>query len=283
MRPTFIPPLLLLSMLLLLSCESRETKDAKALIAEARALQSRGEDEEAIRILDSLQRSCPQAVKQRREALALSRDLHLRISTADSAQSAMSMSELTAELERRQGEFVTITTPDMPDETLLRYRGYDPSRAVGEPFLDTYIQSDGQIEMVGGYTAAKARDIVSLRVEAEDGTYAVSDTIPYDGGRNYRFGDDGRTFHRLTLSLGAAERVARFVASSSSARSLRVSFDDGRGARVGSFTLSSDARRSISETYAFYATYVEIKNLEEKLSKHEARKMIYHRQKLGAK
>ncbi len=266
---------LLVFFLLCSGCQSEETKSARSLLIQAQTMQADEQYEEAIQLLDSLQTSYPKAVEERRQALALSRTLRLHISTRDSALIVPRIAELMADLERRHTDYVRVMIPDMPDETLMRYKGYDPSKSIGAPFLDVYIQSDGQIEMVGGYTDSRTRDIVGLRVIASDGTYAVSDTIAYDRGRNYRYQDGRQTHHRLTLSLQAAERIGAFVASSSSAPVLKVAFLTPDCTTVSTFTLTPQARHAIAETYAFYTTYVEVKNLEERLSKHEARKNLY--------
>lgn len=275
MKKILLLSLALVGTVLLCSCESKEIKEAKALLQQADDLRVQEQYDEALILLDSLQDTYPTAVDQRREALAMTRDLRLITDRRDSAEIAPRMEQMIEDLERREKSFSKVTVPDMPDETLMRYKGYDPSQASGQPFLDAYIQSDGQIEMVGGYTAGKTRDIVGLRVSAPDGSYVVSDTIAYDGGRNYRFEDSGHVHHRLTLSLDAAKRIGVFVAHSSSARTLKVVFLDAKGAEVGSFALTADARHAIVETYAFFATYVEIKNMEERLSKFEARKELY--------
>lgn len=272
----------LLSLLILCnSCVSEETKQARNLLEQAKALQAQNQYNEAIVLLDSLQDVCQSAVAERREALALTRQLRLHISTSDSAELAPRLSELIAELERRDADFQRVVTPDMPDETLMRYKGYDPSRSVGRPFVDAYIQSNGQIELVGGYTASTTVDIVGMRISSSDGTFEVSDTIPYDGGRNYRFTDAGRTHHRLTFSLEAAQRLAHFVTTAPAP--LRVTFVRANGANVGAFDLPSDARKSIAETYTYFATYLEIKNIEERLAKHEARREAFYQKTSSSK
>ena len=201
--------------------------------------------------------------------------LHLQqlVRTATAKRDSIRMSSLAEEgvarLDSLQRLFKLIEYPRMPDENILRYKGYDPSAANPEAnFLDAYIKADGKIQLIAGTSAPKAQGVTYLRLmEEAGGTYVLSDTIPYDKALNYRFRTGGVTHERLTLSLEASERLGAFVHATPTSSAIRASF----GPQGAAFMLSKTAREAIAATYEYFRTYVAIKNAEGRLDAATAR------------
>lgn len=268
MRHLFIPSILI-ALLTLTGCVSREERAAKHLLAEAQIAYTGSNYVEALTLLDSLHRTYPGAVDTRKVALHLQQLARSGSARHDSLEMSMLSQVGIARLDSLGGLFKLLEYPGMPEENVLRYKGYDPSEADPKAsFLDAYIKADGQIQLIAGTSAPKAQDITYLRLqEKSGGTFVVSDTIPYDRALNYRFQAGGVTHERLTLSLEGSERLAEFVHRTPLDVAIRASF----GPQGATFTLSKTAREAISATYEYFRTYVAIKNAEGRLDAATAR------------
>lgn len=267
--------LLLSTAFLLVSCsDDGSNKDAEALLSEARTLSTsdeRADQERAVLLFDSLHKAYPTEVSLRKEAIYLSRQLRLKMSEADSADFADRYATDSALLVRMDPLFVRSKHPTLPDdETVMRYRGYEPQDARGKLFLDILLRHDASLQIVVGTTGDRPVRFTSVKVEVpETGAYEVSDTIPIsDKGRNYLFSSGGQTRLRLTLSLAGSERIASFIAlKAPEKKPLTLSLmRDGK--EVQKFALTPSQTETVTETYCFYATYVELKNLEERMQRH---------------
>lgn len=267
--------LLLSTAFLLVSCsDDGSNKDAEALLSEARTLSTsdnRADQERAVFLFDSLHKAYPTEVSLRKEAIYLSRQLRLKMSEADSADFADRYATDSALLVRMDPLFVRSKHPTLPDdETVMRYRGYEPQDARGKLFLDILLRHDASLQIVVGTTGGRPVRFTSVKVEVpETGAYEVSDTIPIsDKGRNYLFSSGGQTRLRLTLSLAGSERIASFIAlKAPEKKPLTLSLmRDGK--EVQKFALTPSQTETVTETYRFYATYVELKNLEERMQRH---------------
>ena len=264
---------LLLSALLLSACGGRkENPEAVSLLNQARTLSEsrvRTDEDRALLLLDSIHKAFPVEVELRQAALDLSRKLRIRMSEEDSLFFANQYAKDSSLLIEMDPLFVRTKYPGLPeDETLMRYKGYEPKDVAGVLFLDVHLRHDARLEMVVGYTGTQS--ITSVRVsDAESGDFAESDTIPVsDSGRNYRFTTDGSTRHRLTLSPEGAARVAGFVSlKANDSKRVTVTLKYGDKA-VKSYTLTPVQVEAISQTYLFYAAYVEMKTLEGKQQRH---------------
>ena len=269
--------LLLLPLFTFLASSCRTTADpaAEKLLSEARALSEspvRRDRESALLLLDSLHKAFPTEVSLRKEAIRLSRLLRLGMSTEDSLLFATEYARDSALLSELDPLFIRSGYPGMPaDVTVMRYKGYEPKDATGALFLDILLRHDASLQIVAGCSGSKIPAITCLKAEDPvSGDYETGDTIPVtDAGRNYRFTTGGITRARLTLSQEASERIAAFVAlKESEGAALRFSLTDGGDKVIRSFALTPREAEAIRETYRFYAAYVEMKSLEEKMQRH---------------
>ena len=274
---TRLIPTLALSLMtaLLPACSGQKSDpDALKLFDEAKALSEspeRTNNEQATLLFDSLHKAFPNELKLRKEAIYLARQLRLRMSEEDSMTFSAQYAKDSALLMQMDPLFLRDKYPGMSDdETLMRYKGYKPQDAPGKLFLDVYLRHDARIEIVAGNTGNGVSPITSLIVsDPETGDFAASDTIPTsDTGRNYSFKADGITRHRLTLSREASARIAAFIAlKHREGGPVSVELQNN-GKKAATFAISALQKEAITETYRFYAAYVEMKTLEEQQQRH---------------
>lgn len=268
--------LLSLTLFLLTACESTETKGAKKLLQEAEVGYQQERYEDALQMIDSLHKTFPGAVKQRQAALELSRAARLAQGVRDLAYIQPRLEAALHAADSMYQAFELVEAPSMPDENIIRYKGYNPASQPDAPFLDIYIDYHGRLDLVAGISAGGKLGSHCIGIsESLGGTHIQSDTIPYDGGMNYRYETLGRHYERLTFSEERAAELASFVASSPAESSLRVEFGLESGKKGPSFVLSKNARKAISETYAYYAMMKSIEEMQLQLNRHEKRKERY--------
>ncbi len=270
-------PVLFAILLPLNACSSPEEKAAHSLLEKAHIEYTNGAYDIAIQLLDSIHMTYPTLIKERQRALALSQEVKFAKSTADSARVAPMLEEAVQSLEKMHRYFSELSYPDLPDETILRYKGLDASSNPRQPFLDAYLEHNGRLQLIAGCASRKLQRIEYITaLETRGDTYVSSDTIPYEGGRNYRFTSDNLVFERLTLSTDAGKRIAAFIATIPISTPIRVTFFSGTGEKKHSFVLSQKERTAIKGCYDYFSTYVSIKDMEDILNKHEQRRLRYN-------
>lgn len=162
----------------------------------------------------------------------------------------------------------------MPDENIIRYKGYNPSQHPEQPFLDIYIDSKGQLDLVAGISATYPIKSHSIKVvNPQEGTYLFSDTLTYDGGTNYRYNHLGRYYERLTFTNESGAKVAAFIYGATEGTPFKIEFGtEGRG-KAPSFTLTKEATTAIAHTYTYYQLLEFIKEGQLQLDRHQQRRL----------
>lgn len=272
--------ILFISSLFLCSCLSKEEKAAEKWLQDTQQLLSRQEYDLALALIDSLHLKYPTLVKIRKEALLLEKEIKLKKSTSDSAKVAPLLVKMKMELDSLIPLFYKDTIPDMPEETILRYKNHDPiKKDPSLPFLDAYLEQNGRLQVIAGCSGSATRNIEYIEVEEQASQTKVnSDTILYDGGRNYRYTDLGITYERLTISTSAGERIASLIANTLPKAKIKVTFYLKGNKPSISFYLPESSKKAISVSYHMYRTYVDIRTIEDILDKHKRRKEMYSRQ-----
>lgn len=258
--------------LLLVSCENKKEKEAKILFAEAQEMMSVENYEEALVLLDSLQQNYPKLTKIRRKAFELAKEARLAKGHRDSLYILPFLKNAELLADSLYQQFKLIEAPDMPEENILRYKGYDPSANPSIPFVDCYLTQDGSLKMIAGISASRPIGSYYVRFSnLSDGSFETSDTIPFDGGLNYRYEHLGRYYERLTFSPETTKRIAAFLFFVPENEQVRVRFylEDHSGGPE--FILKNTAREAIKETYTYHLLLQQILEIERELQIHESR------------
>lgn len=264
--------MILLSALMLFSCENKEQKAAEQLFKEAQAMVQNEQFEEALLLLDSLQNSYPELVEIRRKAFELSKVLRIEQGRKDSLVIVPELRALELIADSLYQSFKLIEVPDMPDENILRFKGYDPSVNSSSPFMDCYLTHNGELKLVAGISERYPINSIYVKVYDSKGQkFAVSDTIPYDGGLNYRYEYLSRYYERLTFSSEAASRVASFISELPDYEQIRMVFYREDGSAMPAHTLNNRAKEAIKGTYEYYALLQKMQAMDQRLRQHEQR------------
>lgn len=260
-------------MLLLSACESEETKGANTMLDTANQYYQEEAYDEALQLLDSLNKVYPKEVEAREQALALSREIRLARSRRDSLEIVPRMEALIQYTDSLYHEFTVVEAPSMPDETIIRYKGYNPASANPKgSFLDCYVDYDGTLELIAATSGTSTQGIAYIQVSENVGnTFVSSDTLVYDGGLNYRFQDLGHHYERLTFTGEKAIRVASFISNAPEHATLRVTFGLENGKKGRAFNLDKRTREAISKSYYYAKGLQDVSELQRELETHNRR------------
>lgn len=269
------------AMLLLSACESDESKGANSMLDTANQYYQQEVYDEALQLLDSLNKVYPKEVEARQQALALSREVRIARSRRDSLEIVPRMEALVQYTDSLYREFRLVEAPNMPDENIIRYKGFDPSLANPRgSFLDCYIANDGTLELIAATSGASTQGIAFVQVQESTGhTFVSSDTLAYDGGLNYRFQDLGRHYERLTFTGDKAIKIASFVANAPERATLKVTFGLENGKKGSAFDLDKKAREAITKSYQYAKGLLDIAELQRGLDTHSRRIVLENERK----
>lgn len=264
------------TLLLLSACESKERKGASAMLDTASQYYQQEAYEEALQLLDSLNKVYPKEVEAREQALALSREVRLARSRRDSLAIIPRMQALIQYTDSLYREFSLVEAPGMPDENIIRYKGYDPSSAnPQDSFLDCYIASDGTLELIAATSGADTQGVTHIQVsESVGNTFVSSDTLAYDGGLNYRFQDLGRHYERLTFTGEKAIKVASFITNAPERATIKITFGRENGKKGRVFNLDKRAKEAITKSYLYAQGLLDIAELQRGIDTHSRRLLL---------
>lgn len=232
--------------------------------------------DEALQVLDSLNKTYPKEVEAREQALSLRRTIRLVRSSQDSLQFSHQLEILVQFTDSLYREFVLVEVPGMPDENIIRYKGYNPSASNEKgTFLDCYIANDGTLELIAATSGRRIEGIAFIAVnESVGNTFVTSDTLAYDGGVNYRFENLGHHYERLTYTGDRAIKVAGFIANAPEDSTIKVTFGLENGKLGKSFILNPTAREAISKSYKYAKGLIDIAELQRSLDTHTRRLLL---------
>lgn len=281
MNRKYISLITLVVILVFGACNNHEEKEAMSLFASSSELFEEGSYDDALLMLDSLNKSFPKEIEARKEALNLMRKIKLAKSQQDSLSFVSEMQTLVQFSDSLYKDFVLVEAPKMPDENVIRYKGYNPSlNAPQANFLDCYIASDGTLELVAGTSSNHLQGVTYIIVKnSKEDSYIASDTLAYDGGMNYRYTDYGQHYERLIFTDAKALRIASFIASSENNNKLEVSFGLDNGRMGKPFELAPKAKQAITESYRYAKALADLKELQKGLDNHEKRLLLESKRK----
>ncbi|MDO4790731.1 MAG: hypothetical protein Q3998_07180 [Porphyromonas sp.] len=264
-----------LLLLLFAACSSESSKQANALVEEAKNALEAGQLEDATLLADSLHRSFPKEIESRKAVELIRKEAIDRICTRDIAYIDSLRPIKLEEISKLEEElFTRIENKEFADETLLRFKGFDGSSVSSAPFLDIYIkEKDMKIQLISGCASAgKGYGHVGfLIVDEKSGLEFRSDTIEYDGGVNYRFADGGVTYERITYPEQNALDLAALLGSMDMASGkIKVRLLSANN-KAPSFVLSSKAMEAIKGCGRLILLQKELEEMEKHYTRTQQR------------
>jgi hypothetical protein len=212
--------------LLLTACNGRE-KEAMAKLANAESMYERNDLIAAKSEIDSLRAWYPTEVKTLRAALELMRRIETKEAERDIAYCDSLLPIKQTELQEAVKGFVFEKEPDY--ESIGNYTPLQQTveRNVGRSYIRSEANEQGEICLTSVYFGYRPINHTGVKLSVKGGLFAETSSIPYDGGINYRFKDEGNISEIVTYKGEHGIEAIQFISANAKER-IKVDYTGGK-------------------------------------------------------
>jgi hypothetical protein len=212
---------------ILLPAGCGKTKDAHAELEHVRTLYETGHYAAAKTAIDTLRLRYPREIDVLRDALTLMR----LVERSESERNIAYCDSLTpiraAEAEVLKKAFVFEKNEDYEDIGNYIWKQQTVERNVERSYIRCGVNETGEIYLASVYFGRRPIRHSSLKISTPDGAYATTASIPYDGGMNYRFTDDGNTTEVVTYRGDHCLEAVRFICNADAKARIKAEYTGG--------------------------------------------------------
>jgi hypothetical protein len=214
--------------LFFLSCSCGDDKDAVRRLEQARSLYD-AEDFAAVKcLIDTINNHFPREIAVRKEALKLMRLTERAESERNIAFCDSLLPVLNIEFEKVKKNFVF-----EKDTTYDRTGKYIPpeksiERNIERSYLRYGVYENGELFIASVYFGSNPINHTGLKLSLKDGSSATTAVVPYDGGLNYRFKDNGFTTEVVTFEGDKCRDAALFIVNAPPQEPLKAEYTGGK-------------------------------------------------------
>ncbi|MBO5720048.1 MAG: hypothetical protein IKU59_00330 [Bacteroidales bacterium] len=235
--------LVFVASLLFVACDNNE--EARNLYFKAVELYNEGNYSQVKATTDSIKIVDNTAFDEIRAGLQLSRKAELAINENTMLYADSMLKILQKETEQKLKDFDLIKNEEYQTSGNLVYK-HDPNRdSQTKSCLRVYVTEDGEFVLLSVHSGSSAIEHESFKLSLNNGSFILSDAIPYDGANNYRYKINGMNVETITHKEPKTLAIAQFVIDAKGAP-IKVSYD---GKKPYSFTLEKSTRKAIIESY----------------------------------
>ncbi|MDR2791161.1 MAG: hypothetical protein LBB27_00235 [Tannerellaceae bacterium] len=148
---------------------------------------------------------------------------------------------------------------------------------IGRSYLRSGVTEQGEPFLASVYAGRRPIRHTALRISIPTGLYAQTPDVPFDGGRNYRFEDDGLFTEVVTYRGEQCLPLLQFLYENRNAGRLRADYLGGEAYYIH---INAKDLSNIASTYQFSHLLHDIVRFETERQK-SARRLDYLRQKLA--
>ncbi|MDD3061764.1 MAG: hypothetical protein PHX50_02880 [Massilibacteroides sp.] len=217
---------LLFAGLLLGSCSNRE-KEAMAKLDNARELYESGEFFAAKSEIDSIRLQYPKEFKVLKETLNLMRMVEQKEAERTLAFCDSLMPIRMAEVETLRKDFVFEKDSVYEEIGTFVFKQQTIERNISRCYVRCGVNEQGEMYLASVYYGNKPINHTSIKLSTPDGLYAETASIPYDGGVNYRFKDEGMNTEVVTYKGEAGLDAINFIYNNAEKR-IKVEYTGGK-------------------------------------------------------
>jgi len=248
---------LLLCLCLIISACSK-TDEARQRLAEANALYESGQYIAAKHLIDSVNMLYPREIEVRKGALRLMRLVERGESEQNIAFCDSVLPLYIAHTETLKKGFVFEKDTAYDVKGVYIWRTMTVERNVERSYIRCGVNEDGEMYVASVYFGARPIEHTGLKLTVKDDFFAATPSIPYDGGLNYRFKDNGNTTEVVTYKGDNCKDIAKLVYNADLKERIKAEYTGGK---PFSLYLSEADKAAIKATYALAETLSEITNM----------------------
>lgn len=243
-----------------------ESREARQRLDEATALYENKQFAAAKSIIDTINIRYPREIAVRKEALTLMRLTERGECERNIAYCDSMLPLYTAEAETLKKTFV-FEKDTAYDET-GRYvpPAMTIERNVERSYIRCGVNEEGEMYMASVYCGISPLNHTGLKLSTRDGLLAETPSIPYDGGLNYRFKDQGNTTEVVTYSGEHCKSIAGFFYAIDERERIKAEYTGGK---PFSLYLSDADKKNIRATCELAAVLSEITAMQKEIIRAE--------------
>lgn len=212
--------------ILLCSCGNQE-KEAKARLEGAQTMFENGELFAAKNEIDSIRTLYPKEVKVLRESLGLMRRVEIKEAERTLAYCDSLMPIRINEAEELRKAFVFEKDSVYEEVGTFIWKQQTIERNINRSYIRSGVNEKGEMYIASVYYGTSPINHTAIRLSAPDDLHAETAAIPYDGGVNYRFKDEGATTEVVTYKGEAGLDAINLIYNKAGER-IRVEFTGGK-------------------------------------------------------
>jgi len=210
-------------------------------------------------IIDSINTLYPREIEVRKAALQLMRMTEKGESMQNIAFCDSLLPIRTAEFEALKKGFVFEKDEAFDDKGNYIPPSMTVERNLERSYIRCGVNEDGEIYVASVYFGANPIDHTGLKFSTSGGVFAETPAIPYDGGVNYRFKDNGNTTEVVTYKGEKCKEIVNFVYALDAKERIKVEYTGGK---AFSFYMTDADRKALKATYDLTLVLLEIKAIQ---------------------
>ncbi|MDR2764206.1 MAG: hypothetical protein LBB90_04165 [Tannerella sp.] len=223
-----------------------KTEEARKQLQQARLLYENKQFSAAKNAIDSLRMWYPRELEVLKEALVLMRQAERGESERNIAFCDSLMPVRMEEAGKLKKGFVFEKDSVYEETGNYVWKQQIIERNVERSYVRCGVDEKGEIYLASVYFGKRPINHTGLKLSLPDGTYAETASIPYDGGLNYRFKDEGNITEVVTCKDENSLSAIHFVCASAEKARIKVEYTGGT---TFSLYLSENDRKAIRATY----------------------------------
>jgi hypothetical protein len=243
-------------------------KEAGRMLERARSLYESGQFIVAKCVIDSVNALYPRQVGARKEALTLMRLVERGESERNIQFCDSLLPVRIKELDALRKGFVFEKDSEYDEKGRYVWQTMTVERNVEHSYVRCGVDEDGEMYMASVYFGSRPVEHTGLKLSTADGVFAETPSIPYDGGVNYRFRDNGNTTEVVTYNGANCKAVANLVYNLGDKARIKA---DYTGGKPFSIYLSDNDKKAIKATYELALALSEITAMKIEKEKSEKR------------
>jgi hypothetical protein len=248
-----------------------KTKEARMHLAEAQSLYENRQFEAAKKTIDTIRVLYPREIAVLRETLSLMRLVERGESERNIAYCDSLMPIRMEEAKLLKKGFVLEKDPEYNETGNYIWQQQTIERNVERSYVRCGVNEKGEIYMASVYFGSRPINHTGLKLSTPDGSYAETASVPYDGGMNYRFRDEGNTTEVVTYQNEKCIEAVHFVYGVGERVRIRA---DYTGGAPFSLYLSENDKQAIRATCDLAVVLSDIEHMRKEKEK-STRKIMY--------
>lgn len=188
---------IILAGIILSGCSNQE-KEAKARLENARNMYEANEFSAAKSEIDSIRTLYPKEFKVLKESLSLMREVELKEAERTLAYCDSLLPIRIAEVETLRKDFVYEKDSIYEEIGTFIFKQQTIERNINRCYIRSGVNEKGEMYLASVYYGANPINHTAIKLSTPNGLFAETASIPYDGGVNYRFKDEGFTSEVVT-------------------------------------------------------------------------------------